>query len=247
MSSIKNESFLKYLQNKSERDVVIMLKSLEKNLSELTPQIKDDIAKISDISSQLEETKNDVVRLNAELSTIQTNAGKNAETQKLLTIQIEQVRNYLQTISKASEKSAYVNRCIDYIVKNGYIYVDLISKYCVKVNKCEFTETYLRNNVEDNEIIKITHMIHVFELYDEFYHDYKNFDFYYDDYAKNTKEILFSEKMGCDNRPLNDEKCSCCHRVYAYSIGCMHDIIKYNNFFSIDSKLNEVCSLIQLN
>jgi hypothetical protein len=247
MSLKNNESFLKFLQNKSERDIAIMLKSLEKNLSELTPQIEYDVAKISDISLQLEETKNNVVKLNEELSTIQTNAGKNKETQKFLIIQIEQIRNYLETISKVSEKTAYVNRCIDYIVQTGYIYVDRISKYCVKVNKCQFTQTYLRNNVEDNEIIKITHMIHVFELYDEFYHDYKNFEFYYDNYDINTKEILFSEKMGCDDRPLNDEKCPCCHKVYAYSIGYMHDIIKYNNFFSIDSKLNDVCSLIRLN
>jgi hypothetical protein len=250
--SSKNNSFVKSLLGKSKRDLAIMLQSLKTNLSGITPQIEIDVEKIGSVSSQLEEAKRNVEKLTAELSTIQANARKNSGTQKRLTAQIENVTTYLQNMSKASEKTAYVNRCIDYIMDYheeiskfheyyqyyGRLFLNSISTY-------EFTKDYFNNNVSDDEIIKIAHLIHVIQLYDEFECANKHFE------VDSDREILFSELKGCngyhdndsDDNDSDEEGGFCCHKRFAYTIGSLDSIILYKAQyvnFSIDTTIDAV-------
>ena len=241
MSSKKKNPFLNLLNEKSQRDVAIMLASMEKNLSNLTPQIKTDTAKMSEVSSHLAEAKLNVAKMEDELIAIQAKNRANNEMQKSLTSQIDQTAKYLKTIQLTSDKDAYVNRCIEYLVEHADEYVSqFYRRYCVSNPEYEFTIDYLKNNVADNEIIRISHLVHILRLYDEFENINKNFEFFDD-------QILFSFQTGCNSRLLGYESDSCCHKRYAYSIGNLKNIIAYNSYFNIDSQVDKAVRMTRIN
>jgi len=230
-SSKKSNFFSNSLKKMSSRDVAVLLKSLQTNLSELTPHIETDKTTMSVVSSQLEDAKRTVTRLEAELNAIQAKNRTNNDVHKTLTSQIDQTKKHLETVEKVSEKDVYVNRCIEYLVDNRY----------EDVYKCEntylpveyrnnfigkFTKENLQTNLTDNTIIKIAHLVHMLELYDEFECDYKKIYYYM---WMDTYTVLFS-------KPTKYSR----HKTEAYLLADLDKIIAYNKGFSLDTTIEEV-------
>ena len=194
--------FSNFLNRMSDRDVTRKLKMSMAEISMIDQLTREKTKVIEETSTKLAEAKKLVEELQAELTDTQTILKSNKKRKKILTKEVNAMEKHLESKREATEKDAYVKRCVKYLVENGSCHIDKVSQH-TRFDLTSLTE-YSEENLEtfsDDNIIQLAHLTRVCEIFDIFVEDG---DTYLSEwecgsmYNPDNDYIYFSEKVDCN-------------------------------------------------
>ena len=242
-----NAVFLQLLNGKSDRDVARELKMSRDEISAIDQRSGEQTKVVEETSTKLTEAKKLVEELQAKLTDTQTSLKNDEKRKKMLTKQADAMEKHLESKREATEKDAYVKRCIKYLFENGDDYIDKVSQHTpldLSFLDGEYTEEDLET-LSDNDVIELAHLTRVCEIFEEVKDKIKN-PLWQWEFDKDY--IYFSEQVGCNGNTSD----SCCHKRYAYVFDWnWADVVSYKQTvdepFRIDTPVKDTYDFMRVN
>jgi len=231
----------------SGRDVTRMLNREKEELSSISSELKSNLNSIGELTSQLQEAEKVVTKINDEL--VNTNNFIRLQTERVttLTVRTMEMMKFLLKQNELSEKEAYVNKCIEFLVLDGDYYSEYVYKHCDNFPEDfdGFTEKFLEDYSDDN-IIKMAHIVRTSQIF----HDFRELNYtkalcewdFNESFYENPRSIFFSNLTDCEGDEWSPD--SCCHKKYDTILNWTYnDMIsytcKYGKPFRIDTLSDE--------